>query len=83
MIGAPDMAFPRMNNISFWLLPPAFVLLALSAVMDGGTGRLDYLSSIVIYSWITWHVNGFGNFLTPFSWRFVNSRGGKLHHNDF
>ena len=29
MIGAPDMAFPRMNNISFWLLPPAF-LLALS-----------------------------------------------------
>ena len=27
MIGAPDMAFPRMNNISFWLLPPAFLLL--------------------------------------------------------
>ena len=27
MIGAPDMAFPRMNNISFWLLPPAFILL--------------------------------------------------------
>ena len=30
MIGAPDMAFPRMNNISFWLLPPAFLLLLLS-----------------------------------------------------
>jgi len=29
MIGAPDMAFPRMNNISFWLLPPAFLLLVL------------------------------------------------------
>ena len=27
MIGAPDMAFPRLNNISFWLLPPAFVLI--------------------------------------------------------
>src|SRR3984885_12446393 len=27
MIGAPDMAFPRMNNISFWLLPPAFLLI--------------------------------------------------------
>ena len=27
MIGAPDMAFPRMNNVSFWLLPPAFLLL--------------------------------------------------------
>jgi cytochrome c oxidase subunit 1 len=38
MIGAPDMAFPRMNNISFWLLPPAFILLLLSAVMDGGAG---------------------------------------------
>ncbi len=38
MIGAPDMAFPRMNNISFWLLPPAFILLLLSAVADGGAG---------------------------------------------
>jgi len=38
MIGAPDMAFPRMNNISFWLLPPAFILLLLSAVMGGGVG---------------------------------------------
>ena len=38
MIGAPDMAFPRMNNISFWLLPPAFLLLLMSAVMDGGAG---------------------------------------------
>jgi len=38
MIGAPDMAFPRMNNISFWLLPPAFILLLLSAIIDGGAG---------------------------------------------
>ena len=30
MIGAPDMAFPRMNNISFWLLPPALLLLLIS-----------------------------------------------------
>lgn len=38
MIGAPDMAFPRMNNISFWLLPPAFTLLLLSALVGGGAG---------------------------------------------
>ncbi|NKB48186.1 MAG: cytochrome c oxidase subunit I [Alphaproteobacteria bacterium] len=38
MIGAPDMAFPRMNNISFWLLPPAFLLLLGSAFVGGGAG---------------------------------------------
>jgi len=38
MIGAPDMAFPRMNNISFWLLPPAFILLLGSTLVPGGTG---------------------------------------------
>jgi cytochrome c oxidase subunit 1 len=38
MIGAPDMAFPRMNNISFWLLPPAFFLLALSSMVESGAG---------------------------------------------
>ncbi len=38
MIGAPDMAFPRMNNISFWLLPPALMLLAGSALLGGGAG---------------------------------------------
>lgn len=38
MIGAPDMAFPRMNNISFWLLPPAFLLLVISGLSGLGPG---------------------------------------------
>ncbi|MCG5261565.1 cytochrome c oxidase subunit I [Cupriavidus gilardii] len=36
MIGASDMAFARMNNFSFWLLPPAGLLLAGSFFVEGG-----------------------------------------------
>jgi cytochrome c oxidase subunit 1 len=38
MLGAPDMAFPRMNNISFWLLPPALLLLVSSSLVEAGAG---------------------------------------------
>jgi cytochrome c oxidase subunit I len=38
MLGAPDMAFPRLNNISFWLLPPALLLLVSSSLLEGGAG---------------------------------------------
>src|SRR5579863_6120033 len=38
MIGAPDMAFPRMNNLSFWLLPPAFIMLLGSSLVGEGAG---------------------------------------------
>jgi cytochrome c oxidase subunit I len=35
-IGAADMAFARMNNFSFWLLPPAGLLLISSFLSAGG-----------------------------------------------
>ena len=35
-LGAPDMAFARMNNWSFWLLPPAAILLNGSFFVPGG-----------------------------------------------
>jgi cytochrome c oxidase subunit 1 len=35
-VGASDMAFARMNNFSFWLLPPAAILLAASFFVPGG-----------------------------------------------
>jgi cytochrome c oxidase subunit 1 len=38
MLGAPDMAFPRLNNISFWLLPPALLLLLSSSLVEVGVG---------------------------------------------
>src|SRR5580704_662243 len=43
MIGAPDMAFPRLNNISFWLLPPAFLLVVTGLFLgESGTGWTLY-----------------------------------------
>ncbi|MHC1549832.1 cytochrome c oxidase subunit I [Phyllobacterium sp. K27] len=49
MIGAPDMAFPRMNNISFWLLPPALILLLLSLFVPGPAGGFGTGGGWTIY----------------------------------
>src|SRR6201984_1217841 len=42
MIGAPDMAFARMNNWSFWLLPPAAILLVTSLFVPGGAASAGW-----------------------------------------
>ena len=48
------MAFPRMNNISFWLLPPALLMLVSSSLVEtgAGTGWTVYppLSSVEAHS---------------------------------
>jgi cytochrome c oxidase subunit 1 len=38
IIGAPDIAFPQINNISFRLLPPSFLLLLASSIVEAGAG---------------------------------------------
>lgn len=72
LIGAPDVAFPRLNNISFWLNPPALVLLLLSALVEQGTGTGWYLypplsvqhsGSSVDLAILALHINGLSSIL--------------------
>ncbi|MEX6724360.1 cytochrome c oxidase subunit I [Parapedomonas caeni] len=49
MVGAPDMAFPRMNNISFWLMPPALILLVCSMFVEGPAGQLGFGGGWTVY----------------------------------
>src|SRR5512139_2936417 len=62
MIGAPDMAFARMNNWSFWLLPPAAILLVLSLFVPGGAASAGW----TLYPPLTIQ-NGMGMDLTIFA----------------
>jgi len=41
-VGAADMAFARMNNFSFWLLPPAALLLLGSFFVPGGANAAGW-----------------------------------------
>ncbi len=35
MVGARDMAFPKANALSYWMLPPAIVLVAINPLLGG------------------------------------------------
>jgi len=48
-IGSPDMKFPRLNNISFWLLPPAIMMLVGSAFVEQGVG-----TGWTLYPFVIW-----------------------------
>ncbi|MFN0145914.1 MAG: cytochrome c oxidase subunit I [Dehalococcoidia bacterium] len=41
-IGAMDMAFPRINALSFWLLPPAGILMFSGFLVDGGAAQAGW-----------------------------------------
>ncbi|MCC7089041.1 MAG: cytochrome c oxidase subunit I [Chloroflexi bacterium] len=41
-IGAADMAFPRINALSFWLVPPAGILMFSGFLVDGGAAQAGW-----------------------------------------
>ncbi len=41
-IGAADMAFPRINALSFWLLPPAGILMFAGFLVEGGSANAGW-----------------------------------------
>lgn len=44
MIGAKDMAFPLLNAISFWMIPPAGLLLLSSFLLPNGPAKAGWWS---------------------------------------
>ncbi len=72
LIGAVDVAFPRLNNISFWLNPPALVLLLLSDLVEQGPGvgwyaypplSVQHSGSSVDLAILSLHINGLSSIL--------------------
>nr|CAA73991.1 cytochrome-c oxidase [Chlorogonium elongatum] len=72
LIGAPDVAFPRLNNISFWLNPPALVLLLLSTLVEQGAGlgwtaypplSVQHSGASVDLAIFALHINGLSSIL--------------------
>ena len=43
-IGAGDMAFPRLNMLSYWLIPPAILILCAGFFLQGGAAAAGWTS---------------------------------------
>lgn len=41
-VGAPDMAFPRLNMLSYWLFPPAAIIVLLGFLAEGGAAAAGW-----------------------------------------
>jgi heme/copper-type cytochrome/quinol oxidase subunit 1 len=72
LIGAVDVAFPRLNNISFWLNPPALVLILLSTLVESGPGvgwyaypplSVQHSGASVDLAILSLHINGLSSIL--------------------
>ena len=46
------MAFPRLNNVSFWLLPPAVLLLLASVFVEQGMGPEPLLPRPIAHTFL-------------------------------
>jgi len=90
LLGAPDMAFPRLNNISFWLLPPALLLLLFSSLIESGVGTgwtvypplstLGHQGSAVDFGIFSLHLAGVSSILGSINFitTIANIRGSGL-----
>lgn len=72
MLGGVDVAFPRLNNISFWLNPPAFLLLMQSMFLEQGAGigwtaypplSIQHSGVAVDLAVLSLHLNGLSSLL--------------------
>ncbi len=81
MIGAPDMAFARMNNWSFWLLPPAAILLISSLFVPGGAAAAGWTMYPPL-SVQAGHGHGPHDLRRPHHGRVVDHGLDQHHHDD-
>jgi hypothetical protein len=83
MIGAPDMALPRMNNWSFWILPPAFLMLASTLFMEGGAPAFGWTFLCPPFNDVRAAVGHLLYFCHPYFGRVINHGLDQYHcHGD-